>query len=107
MRALYPRKRLFMQRLLFGNYLHIIEHKRIVTEPQSLAAGGCHVPENDFPGFYIRKLLLVGIVDPIRIEIGKYGGTLVVVRMIGVVDMQVFDGDPFGHVTGIAKIMLP
>jgi len=35
---------------LVGAYLHILEHERIITEPQGLATGNCHVPENDFPG---------------------------------------------------------
>jgi len=27
--------------------------------------------------------------------------------MVGVVDMEFFDGDPFRHITGVAEIMLP
>ena len=58
-----------MQRMLIGVYLHILEHERVVTEPQVLAAGSCHIPENDFPGSHIGKLLLVGIVGHLWIDI--------------------------------------
>lgn len=88
-------------------YHHIFEHERVVTDPQDLIAGKSHVPENDFPGSDIGKLLYIGIVGHFRIEICKYGGTLVVIRLFGVVDMEVFDCDPFRHITGVAEIMLP
>lgn len=100
-------KRLLMQRPLIGVYLHIPEHERVVTESQGLTACDGHVPENDFPGSDIGKLLQVGFVSHFWIEICKYGGTLVVRRMSGVVDMKVFDCDPFRHITGVAEIMLP
>ena len=89
-----------------GVDLHILEHEWIITEPQGLAAGDSHVPENDFPGSDIGKLLQVGFVGHFWIEICKYGGTLVVLRMFGVVDVKVFDCDPFRHITGVAEIML-
>jgi len=103
----FPVKAAPMQRTLIGVYLHILEQKRVVTEPQGLAAGSGHIPENDFPGSDIWKLLLVGIVGHLWIEICKNGGTLVILRMIGVIDMKGFDGDPFRHITGVAEIMLP
>ena len=96
-----------MQRMLIGVYLHILEHERVVTEPQSLAAGSGYIPENDFPGSDIGKLLLIGIVGHLWIEICENSRPLVVLRMIGVIDMKGFDGDPFRHITGVAEIMLP
>ncbi len=65
----FPVKAAPMQRTLIGVYLHILEQKRVVTEPQGLAAGSGHIPENDFPGSDIGKLLLVGIVGHLWIEI--------------------------------------
>lgn len=65
----FPVKAAPMQSMLFGVYLHIFEHERVVAEPQVLAASGGHIPENDFPGSDIGKLLLVGIVDHLWIEI--------------------------------------
>ena len=103
----FPVKAAPMQSMLIAGYLHILEHERVVAESQVLAAGGGHIPENDFPGSDIGKLLLVGIVGHLRIEICKNGRTLVILRMIGVIDMKGFDGDPFRHVTGVAEIMLP
>ncbi len=96
-----------MHRTLIGVYLHILELEQVVTQPQVLAAGSCHIPENDFPGSNIGKLLLVGIVGHLWIEIRKNGGTLVILRVIGVIDMKGFDGDPFRHITGVSEIMLP
>jgi len=52
-----------MQRPLIGGYLHILEHERVVTESQSLAASCGHIPEHDFPGSDIGKFLHVGIVS--------------------------------------------
>lgn len=95
-----------MQHPLIGVYLHIFEHGRVVAEPQRFAAGNGHVPENDFPGSDIGKLLQVGIVCHMGVEICKNGGTVVLHRMFGVVDMESFDGDPFRHITGVAEIML-
>lgn len=92
---------------MIGVYLHIPEHERVNTEHQGLAAGNGHVPENDFPGSDIGKLLHIGIVGHFWIEICKYGWTIVIIRMIGVVDPEVFDCDPFRHITGVAEIMLP
>ena len=92
---------------LISVYLHILEQKRVVADPQGLAAGSGHIPENDFPGSDIGKLLMVGIVGHLWIEICKNGGTLVIFRVIGVIDMKGFDGDPFRHITGVSKIMLP
>ena len=54
---------------LFGVHLHILEHEWVIAEPQGLAAGSGHIPENDFPGSDIGKLLLVGIVGHLWIEI--------------------------------------
>lgn len=76
-----------MYRELIGVYLHILEHERIITESQSLAAGSGYIPENDFPSSHIGELLLVGIVCHLWIEICKNGGTLVILRMIGVINM--------------------
>ena len=92
---------------MIGVYLHILEHERVVTESQGLAAGNGHVPENDFPGFDIGKLFNVGIVCHFLIEICEYSGTLVILGMIGVVDPEVFNCDPFRHITGVTEIMLP
>lgn len=58
-----------MLHLLVCNYLHIFEHEWIIADPQSLAAGGGHIPEDDFPGFDIRKLLQEGIIGHLWIEI--------------------------------------
>ena len=96
-----------MHFMLIGVYLHILEHERVVTEPQGLTAGSGHIPQNDFLGSNIGKLLLEGIVSHLWIEICKNGGTLVILRMIGVVDMKVFDCNPFRHITGVAEIVLP
>jgi len=96
-----------MQHPLINVYLHILEHVRVVAESQRLATGNGHVPENYFPGSDIRKLLQVGIVCQFWIEICKNSRPLVVLRMFGVVDRQVFYCDPFRHVTGVAEIMLP
>lgn len=95
-----------MQRPLLGAYFDITEHERVVADPQCLAADSGYVPENDFPRFDIGKLLHIGIVGHFWIEIGKNGRPLVVIRMFGIVDLKVFDGDPFRHITGIAEIML-
>ena len=92
---------------MIGVYFHILEHDWIITESHSLAARNGHVFENDFPGSDIGKLLHIGIVSHLRIKICKYSRTLVVIRMFGVVDPEVFDCDPFGHITGVAEIMLP
>jgi len=96
-----------MQRPLIGSYFHILEHEWVVAEPQSLAASCGHIPEHDFPGSDIGKFLHVGIVCQFWIEFCKNGRPLVVLRMFGVVDTQIFDGDPFRHITGVAEIMLP
>ena len=95
-----------MHSRLIGVYLHILEHERIVTESQGYATCGGHIPENDFPGSDIGKLLHVGIVGHIRIEICKNSWPLVILRMIGVVDIKIFNGNPFRHITGVAEIML-
>src|SRR5690606_621851 len=71
-----------------------------------LAAGSGHISENDFLGFDIGKLLLVGIVGHLWIEICENSRPLVIFRMIGVVDFKIFNGDPFRHITGVAEIML-
>ncbi len=83
-----------------------IDDEWIVTEPQGFAAGSGHIPENDFPGSDIGKLLLVGFVGHLWIEICKNSRTLVILRMIGVVDAKIFNCDPFRHITGVAEIML-
>ena len=103
----YPVKAAPIQSMLIGVYLHILEHERFVAESQVLAAGGGNIPENDFPGSDIGKLLLVRILGHLWIDICKNCGTLVILRMIGVIDMKVFNGDPFWHITGVAEIMLP
>ena len=103
----FPVKAALMQRMLIGVYLHILEQKLVVTDPQSLAACSGHIPENDFPGSDIGKLLLVGRVGHLRIEICKNGGTQVIFRMIGVIDMKGFNGDPFRHIASVSEIMLP
>src|SRR5688572_15579419 len=69
--------------LLVSVYLHILEHEHVVAEPQRFAAGIGHVPENDFPGSDIGKLLQVGIICHTGIEICKNGRTMIVRRMIG------------------------
>lgn len=69
-------------------------------------AGGGHVPENDFFGYDKGKFLCKGIVGHLRIKICKNSRTLIVGRMFGIIDVKVFDGYPFGHITGVAKIML-
>ena len=76
-----------MHRTLIGAYLYIFEHERIVTEPQGLAAGSGYISENDFPGADIGKLLMVGIVSHLWIEICKNCRPLVILRIIGVIDM--------------------
>ena len=63
--------------------------------------------KNDFPGSDIWKLLQVRIVGHLWIEICKNGRAPAVLRMVRVVDLEVFDGYPFRHITGVAKIMLP
>jgi len=65
-----------------GVYLHIFEHERVITNPQGLAAGDSNVPENDFPGSDIGKLLQAGIVGHMWIEICKYGRTPILLRMM-------------------------
>ena len=102
----FPVKAAPLQSVLIGVYLHILEHERVVAESQVLAAGSGHIPENDFPGSDEWKLLLVGIVGHLWIECCKNGEALVVRRMIGVIDMKIFDGNPFRHITGVAEIML-
>ena len=67
-----------MQRLLINVYLDILEHVRVVAEPQFLVAGYGHVFENNLLGFYIGKILQVGVVGHLWIEICKNCGTLVV-----------------------------
>ncbi len=96
-----------MLRLLIIDHLHILEYERVVTDPQSLAAGGSHVSENDFPCSDKGKLFHKWIVGQIWIKIFKNGRTLIVLRMIRVIDMKIFDDYPFRHKTGIAEIMLP
>ena len=95
-----------IHRSLIGVYLHIPEHERIVAKPQRLAAGSGYIAENDFLSFYIWKLLLVGIAGHLWIEVGENSRAPVILRMIGVVDPDVFNGDAFRHITGIAKIVL-
>ena len=91
---------------LIGVYLHIFEHKRVITKPQGPPTGSCHIPENNFPGPDIGKLLLESIVGHLWIEICENSRTLVICRMIGVVDTKIFNSDPFRHITCIAEIML-
>jgi hypothetical protein len=91
---------------LIGVYLHILEHERVVAEPQGLATSGGHIPQNNFPGSKIGKLLLIGIVGHLRIEICENSRPLVILRMIGVVDIKIVNGDPFRHMTGVAEVML-
>ena len=71
-----------MQHSLIVVYLHILKHKWVVAEPQGLAAGSGYIPENDMLGSDIGKLLLVGIVGHLWIEICKNGRTLVFLRMV-------------------------
>ena len=40
------------------------------------------------------------------IEICENSRPLVIIRMIRVIDMKIFNGDPFRHITGVAEIML-
>ncbi|MEX2395923.1 MAG: hypothetical protein WD491_02815, partial [Balneolales bacterium] len=79
----------------------------MVAHSQRLAAGGGHTLENDLFGSHIREFFPIGLVGHLRIEICKNRGALVIVRMIGIIDMEGFDGDPFWHVSGIAEIMVP
>src|SRR5690606_29852933 len=41
------------------------------------------------------------------VEIGKDGRTSVIFRMIGIVDVQIFDDNTFRHVCRVTEIMLP
>jgi len=95
-----------MQNMLIGDYFHILEHELVIAESQFFAAFGGHIPENNFPGSDVGKLLLVGIVGHLWIDICKNGRPLVILRMTGVIDMKIFDCDPFRHITGVAEIML-
>jgi|GEM_PF-6469057 len=88
-------------------YLNIIEHERVVAHSQGLPTGGSDVPEDDRSGSDIGEFFPVGLVRHLWIEICKEGGALVVLRVVGIVDMKRFDGDPFRHVGGIAEIVVP
>lgn len=92
--------------LLIIVHLHLLEHDRIVTNSQGFATGSGHLPTYDFPGFDIGKLLLVGFVGHLWIEIGENSRALIILRMIGVVDLKIFNGDMLRHIAGVAKIML-
>ena len=48
---------------------------------------------------------MVGVVRHLRIKVGKNGRALVVVGMLRIVDAEVLDGDAFGHVAGITKVV--
>ena len=76
-----------MQCMLIGVYLHILEHEWVITESQGLPTGGGHIAQNDLPGYNIGKLLHVGIVGHFWIKICENCGSLVILRMIGVIDM--------------------
>ena len=89
-----------------GINLHILEHEGIVSNSQGLAAGSGHMPENYFPGSNIRKPLLIGIAGHLRIKICEDCRTLIILGMIGVVDIKIFNGDPFWHITDVTEIML-
>ena len=89
-----------------GVYLHILEQERIVADSQGLTTGKGHVFEQNLPGSDKGKLFLVGAIGHLGIEIGENGWPLVILWMIGIVDFEVFNADPFWHVTGIAKIMV-
>jgi hypothetical protein len=49
---------------------------------------------------------MVGFVSHLMIEICEYRWSLVIIRMIGVVNVKIFDGDSFWHITCVAEIML-
>ena len=89
-----------------GFYLHLYKHEWIVTDSHGLAAGSGHLLEQDFPGSDVGELFLVGSVGELWIEICENCWSLVSLRMTGVVDVQIFNADPFRHVTGIAEIMV-
>lgn len=67
---------------------------------------GSYIFENDFLGSYMGILFPVGIIGHSGIEIGKDGRTVVILRMVGIVDAQVFDDDAVRHIRGITEIML-
>lgn len=95
-----------VRRPLFRGDLHIFEQIGIVAGAQGLAAGGGYVAENHLFGFDVGELFHVGGVVVAGIEIAENGWSLVTLRMVGVVDAQVFDGDAFRHIAGVAEIML-
>lgn len=86
--------------------LYIPEHKRIITDSQCFSTNRRYIPDNDLLRFNIRKFFLVGIVRHLWVKICKNGRPLVIFWMLGVVDTQIFNGDFFGHVAGVAEIML-
>ena len=102
----FQAKGLSMRNLISRDF-HILEHERITAYYQVLTAGSGNIPKKNFIGYDIGKLLLIGIIGHFFIEILKNGWTKVIFRMIGIIYMKVFYGDLFGHITGVAKIVLP
>ena len=92
-----------MDPTLFSNDLHIPEHEWIVADSEGFTTGSGHIPENNFPGNDIAKLLLVGFIGHLWIEICKNSRPLVILRMISIVDMKIFNNDPFRHITSVAS----
>ena len=92
---------------LFLNFhFHIPKHERIVTHPKRLAAGSGNIPKRHFFCYDIRELLLVRTISHLRIEIGENGRPLVILRMVGIIDMKIFNDDPFRHIAWIAEVVL-
>ncbi len=71
---------------LVDNNLDLVEHDQIVTEAQGFAAGRGHIPKNEFFCYDTGKFFLVGRVGHFRVEFGKNCDTLVILRMIGIID---------------------
>src|SRR5690606_3919587 len=62
--------------------------------------------KNDFLGSYVGVFFPVGIVGHLGVEIGKDGWTRIIFRMIGIIDMQIFDDNTFRHICSVTEIML-
>ena len=82
------------------------EFEQIVADPDGFPAYCGHVFQSNNFSFHIREFFLVGTICHLRIEISENGRPLVLVGMRGVINAEIFDGDPFRHIAYVTKIML-
>src|SRR5690554_5893978 len=86
--------------------LYIPEQVWIVRYPKLPAAFCGYITQYDFLCPYMGIFFLIGVVRHVGIKIGKDGRTLIIFRMVGVIDAQVFDDNALRHIGRVSKIML-